>query len=98
MVVPPLEEVFYRSFLYRYLVKPDFMAIPLGVFVWMPFILTAVVFGLTHYEWLAGILCGCIYQGLVCGNKRLGDAIAAHALTNLLLGLWIVGRGAWHFW
>jgi uncharacterized protein len=32
LVVPPLEEVFYRSFLYRYLVKSDFLQVPLSYF------------------------------------------------------------------
>ena len=98
LVVPPLEEVFYRSFLYRYLAHPDFDSIPLRGFRLGPFIITALVFGLAHHEWLAGILCAAVYQGLVCWRGRLGDAIAAHAITNLLLGLWIVWQGAWHFW
>jgi uncharacterized protein len=98
LVVPPLEEVFYRSFLYRYLVKPDFEKVPLGLFSWTPFLVTAIVFGLTHHEWLAGILCGFAYQGLVIWKKRLGDAIMAHAITNFLLGLWVIGRGEWQFW
>ena len=33
LVVPPLEEVFYRSFLYRYIVKPDFLSVPLNRFL-----------------------------------------------------------------
>ena len=45
-----------------------------------------------------GILCGFAFQGLVCWKKRLGDAMTAHAITNGLLGLWVVWRGAWHFW
>jgi len=98
LVVPPLEEVFYRSFLYRYLAKPDFESIPLGALRWGPLFLTAAVFGFSHFEWLPGILCGLIYQALVCRTKRLGDAITAHAITNLLLGLWIVARGDWHYW
>ena len=98
IVVPPLEEIFYRSFLYRYLITPDFESVSLGVFRWLPFVITCTVFGLAHHEWLAGILCGAIYQGLVCWRGRLGDAITAHSITNLLLGLWILWQGAWHFW
>ena len=98
IVVPPLEEIFYRSFLYRYIAKPDFQSVPLGQFSWTPFLATSVVFGLAHQEWLAGILCGFAYQSLVCRKKRLGDAISAHAVTNFLLGVWIVWKGAWHFW
>jgi membrane protease YdiL (CAAX protease family) len=97
-VVPPLEEVFYRSFLYRYLVQADFQSVPLGQFRWMPFLFTAMIFGLAHREWLAGILCAFVYQALVCWKKRLGDAMTAHAITNFLLGLWVVWKGAWNFW
>jgi uncharacterized protein len=98
LVVPFLEEVFYRSFLYRYIAKPDFASLPLGTFQWVPFLLTSIIFGFTHQQWLAGILCGFAYQGLVCWKKRLDDAIVAHAITNLLLGLYVVKTGAWQFW
>jgi CAAX prenyl protease-like protein len=70
----------------------------LGQFGWTPFLATAAIFGFAHHEWLAGILCGFAYQGLVCWKKRLGDAMTAHAITNFLLGVWVVWRGAWHFW
>jgi CAAX prenyl protease-like protein len=98
LVVPPLEEVFYRSFLYRYVAQADFLSLPLNYFRWLPFLITAVVFGMSHPEWLAGIFCGCAYQGLVCGQNRLSGAITAHAITNFLLGGWVAWKGAWHFW
>jgi CAAX prenyl protease-like protein len=97
-IVPPLEEVFYRSFLYRYIANQNFLAVPLNKFLPWPFLATAVVFGFSHNEWLAGILCGAAFQGLVLHKNRLGDAMTAHAITNFLLGAWIVWRGAWHFW
>jgi uncharacterized protein len=98
LVVPALEEVFFRSFLYRYLAAANFQTIPLGAFRFTPFLAASVIFGLEHNQWLAGILCGLAYQGLVCLKGRLGDAMAAHAVTNFLLGLWVVWRGAWQFW
>ena len=97
-VVPPLEEVFYRSFLYRYLAKNNFLDVPLNRLFPIPFLLTALVFGLAHNEWLAGIFCGAAYQWLVIRQGRLGEAMTAHAITNFLLGIWVVWRGAWHFW
>jgi len=97
-IVPPLEEVFYRSFLYRYLARQDFLSVPLGKFLPIPFLATAAIFGLAHNEWLAGILCGAAFQWLVLRKGRLGDALAAHAITNFLLGLWVVLRHAWNFW
>ena len=97
-IVPPIEEVFYRSFLYRYVAKPDFLSVPLNKFLPLPFFATAAVFGISHNEWLAGILCGAAYQWLVLRKNRLGDAMAAHAITNFLLGAWIVWQHAWNFW
>jgi CAAX prenyl protease-like protein len=98
LVVPPLEEVFYRSFLYRYLIKADFSNIPLGVLNWWAFILAGAIFGLGHFEWLPGILCAFAYQWLVIRKNRLGDAMTAHAITNFLLALWVVARHAYSFW
>jgi CAAX prenyl protease-like protein len=99
IIVPPLEEVFYRSFAYRYLVNIDFRAMPLGRFHALSFLVTSIGFGLVHPDrWLAGILCGLAYQGLVIRKNRLGDAMTAHAITNFLLGMWVVWKGAWNFW
>ncbi len=98
LVVPPLEEVFYRSFLYRYLARHDFLSVPLNHFSVRCFFLTALIFGISHDEWLAGFLCGLAYQWLVLRKNRLGDAMTAHAITNFLLGIWVVTRGAWHYW
>jgi uncharacterized protein len=98
IVVPPLEEVFYRSFLYRYIVKPDFQSVSHRQWHPLAFFMTAGIFGFTHHQWLAGILCAFAYQGLVLWKGRLGDAIAAHAITNFLLGVWVVWKGPWQFW
>jgi uncharacterized protein len=98
LIVPPLEEVFYRSFIYRYLIKSDFLKIPLGCFDLRAFLIAGVVFGIGHYEWLPGILCAFAYQWLVCRKDRLGDAMAAHAITNFLLALWVITRQAYYFW
>jgi hypothetical protein len=98
LVVPPLEEVFYRSFLYRCLANQNFLSVPLNRFLPFPFFATTIIFGFSHNEWLVGILCGAAFQWLVIRKNRLGDAMTAHAITNFLLGAWIVWRGAWHFW
>jgi uncharacterized protein len=98
LVVSPLEEVFYRSFLYRWIARQNFLSAPLNQFLPWPFFATASIFGFSHNEWLAGILCGMAYQWLVLRKNRLGDAMTAHAITNFLLGVWIVWKGTWHFW
>jgi CAAX prenyl protease-like protein len=105
LLVPLLEEVFYRSFLYRYILAPNWMFTAHNSFAVKPFLITSIVFGFTHHHWLAGIACGMIYQLLVIRTNRIGDAITAHAVTNLLLGVWVITKGfgyaeksQWHFW
>ena len=98
LVVPPMEEMFYRSFVYRYIIKADFDQVPLTKFHAPAFFITCIVFGFVHREWLAGILCGMAYQWLVLRKGRLGEAMTAHAITNLLLGSYVAYRGAWQFW
>jgi len=97
-VVPPIEEAFYRSFLYRYLVRADFSTMPMNQIHWRSLLMTSLIFGFSHYQWLSGILCGLAYQALVIRKNRLGDAMTAHGTTNFLLGIWVVWKGAWHFW
>jgi uncharacterized protein len=98
LIVPPLEEVLYRSFIYRYLVKSDFLQIPLSHFDFRAFLIAGIGFGIGHYEWLPGIICGFAYQWLICRKNRLGDAMTAHAITNFLLSIWVVTRQAYYFW
>ncbi len=97
-VVPLVEEVFYRSFFYRFIIREKFLEVPLTRFSAVHFCIVSVVFGLVHQQWVAGIFCGMAYQWLVIRKGRLGDAILAHAITNLLLGAWVVCFRAWNFW
>jgi CAAX prenyl protease-like protein len=99
LIVPLLEEVFFRSFLYRYIIKADFISIPLNHFNLRSFLITSILFGLEHgNQWIAGILCGFCYQWLVLRKNRLGDAMTAHAISNLLLGLYVAWKAQWQFW
>jgi CAAX prenyl protease-like protein len=97
LVVPVLEEVFWRSFLYRWFVRTDFQAMPLNRFHPTSFIVTSALFGFEHSQWLSGILCGFAYQWLVVRKNRIGDAMTAHAITNFLLGVWVVWKHDWKF-
>lgn len=98
IVVPPIEEAFFRSFLYRFGVRKKFTEMPFNQLHWLSLIVTSALFGLVHYQWLAGFLCGLCYQWLVLRKNRLGDAVTAHAITNFLLGIYIPWQGAWQFW
>ena len=100
VIVPLLEEIFWRGFLMRYLICEDFSKIPLGAFSRLSFFGVAVLFMLVHQmpDWPAAFLTGLIYNGLLVRTKSLGACVAAHALTNLILGIYIMTTRQWGFW
>ena len=98
LVVPAMEEVFYRSLVYRYIVNPRFETVALGTFRAGAFAGSSLLFGLSHTEhWFSAIVCGAAYQALVVRKGRLGDAMLAHAVTNLAISAYAIGTGRWEF-
>ena len=98
LVVPLMEELFWRSFALRFAIKSDFKSVPLGQFSWFPFIFISILFGFEHHRWLVGIFAGMIYSGLLYRSKNLFDPILSHAITNFLLGIYVVSTHHWSFW
>lgn len=98
LVVPVMEEVFWRSFGLRFIIHSDFQAVPLGRFSWYSFLGITLLFGFEHHRWLAGILAGAVYAGLLYRSKNLSDPILSHAVTNLLLGIYVLSTQSWSFW
>jgi len=97
-VVPIMEELFWRSFILRWIDNPDFLRQSPAAASLRALAISAVLFGVEHHQWLAGILAGLAYGGLYMRSGTLWSPILSHAVTNLLLGLWVVTTGAWHFW
>jgi CAAX prenyl protease-like protein len=98
LIVPIMEELFWRSFVLRYAIKSDFKSLPLGQFSWFSFILTSLLFGFEHHRWLVGIVAGIVYAGVLYRRKNLFDPILSHAITNFLLGLYVLSTHQWSFW
>ena len=98
IVVPLMEELFWRGFLLRWLVKDDFKHVPVGTFTPLSFAATIVLFGVEHEQWLAGMICGALYNALLYRTKNLTDCVVAHATSNALLAAWVIARGDWKFW
>ena len=98
LVVPLMEELFWRSFALRFAIKSNFKAVPLGQFSWFSFIFISILFGLEHERWLVGIIAGMVYSGTLYRRKNLFDPILSHAITNLLLGVYVLSTHQWSFW
>jgi len=98
-VVPIVEELFWRAWLMRWLVKPDFQSIPLGFFERQSFALTAVLFGLEHGAyWEVGLGSGIAYNWWMVRTRSLGDCILAHAVTNACLSAYVLLASKWQYW
>ena len=98
VVVPIMEELFWRSFLLRYLVTSRFESIPLGTFTAFSFVATIVLFGLEHHLWLAGMFAGAAYTLLLYRTGRIWPCIVAHGVTNLALGVHVLVTHEWQWW
>ena len=98
LVVPLMEELFWRAFLIRWLVKEDFKSVPVGTFTWRSFLVTVALFGAEHNQWLAGLICGALYNWLLYRTRSVWACIVAHAVSNAALAAWVLARGDWKFW
>jgi uncharacterized protein len=98
LIVPVMEELFWRSFILRWISQRDFLRLAPAAAGLRALLLSSLVFGVEHDLWLAGILAGLVYGALYMKSASLWPPIMAHAATNLLLGLWVVTTGHWRLW
>lgn len=98
LVVPLMEELFWRSCIMRWLDRQDFTGLDPARVSWRAFAITAVLFAFEHTLWLAGLLAGAAFGWLYVKYRNLWAPIVAHAVTNGMLGFWVVQTGAWKYW
>jgi CAAX prenyl protease-like protein len=100
IVVPFVEEIFWRGFLLRYLIDEKFYTIPFGKFSAFSFWSVSAAFALSHSrpDWIAAFITGMAYNTVAYKTKSLTSCVLVHAVTNLFLGLWIMRTQQWGFW
>jgi CAAX prenyl protease-like protein len=99
ILVPIIEELFWRAWMMRWLTNPDFRSVPLGVVTPMAFIITALLFASEHGAfWDVGLLAGITYNWWMVRTRSLGDCILAHGVTNGLLSGYVLMRNQWQYW
>jgi len=98
LVVPIMEELFWRSFIQRWIQQSDFLNLnPARIGLRALFIASAL-FAVEHPQWLAGLVAGLAYGWLYIRTRNLWAPIIAHAVTNGALGTYVVATGRWSFW
>jgi CAAX prenyl protease-like protein len=99
LLVPVLEELFWRGWMLRWLIKTDFLKVPLGTYQANSFWVVALLFASEHGSyWDVGLLAGIIYNWWIVRTKSLADCIVAHAVTNGILAAYVLAAGRWEYW
>jgi CAAX prenyl protease-like protein len=99
VTVPIAEELAFRGFLLRRFDSEDFQSVAVKAVSWTAILVSSAAFGALHGErWLAGTVAGIIYAVAFLRRGSIGDAIAAHATTNALIGAEVLIAGHWQLW
>ena len=98
LIVPLMEELFWRSFLMRWIQSPQFEAVPPQRVALKAVVLSTFVFMLAHTLWLAAVVAGLAYAWLYVRTGKLWVPVIAHAVTNGALGIWVISTGNWMYW
>lgn len=99
VVVPMVEELFWRGWLMRWLIDARFERVPLGTYTRTSFWLTALLFAAEHGpHWDVALPAGLAYNAWMIRTRRLADCILAHAATNAALCGYVIGWGKFEYW
>lgn len=99
LLVPILEELFWRAWLMRWVANNDFWKVPLGYFAPGAFWIVAALFASEHGPfWEVGLAAGVLYGWWLVKTKDLGNCILAHAVTNGVLAAYVLTRDQWQYW
>lgn len=96
LIVPVIEEFFLRGFMMRYVVHEQWWQVPFGSVNRMAVIAGTAVPMLMHPgELLAAFVWFSMVTWLMVRTRNIWDCVAAHAVTNFLLGVYVVWFDQW---
>ena len=97
IVVPIMEELFWRGFLLRFFESRFryFERVKLGEFGWYACLAVAGLFALVHSWYISAFVCALFYNWLMHKTKSMLVCVVAHGLTNLLMWIYILYSSAW---
>lgn len=98
VIVPLIEEFFWRCFLLRWTIDPDWQEIPLGTFTWSSCLIVAALFTLAHPEWFAAASYCLLINALLYWKRDLWQCVIAHATSNFILAIYVLWTGHWFLW
>ena len=78
--------------------KEEFTEVDIGELDWKIFPGVALFFSIEHHRRIMGVVAGIVYCAIMIRTRDIWAAGIAHAVTNLLLGLYVVWADQYQFW
>ncbi len=99
LVVPFMEELFWRDYLWRRIAAPnDFKIAEVGELDWPAVWVVAIAFASVHSQWMTAVVWGLMIAALLIYTRSIGACIIAHGVTNFLLGAYVQWTHDWYYW
>jgi CAAX prenyl protease-like protein len=98
LLVPLVEELFWRSFLIRWLIDQDFQRVPIGRVTPLSAGISSLLFAAVHPEWLPALLTGLLWAYLLWQAKSVSACVISHATANFALGVYVIVARDWKYW
>jgi len=98
LVISFIEEFFWRSWLTRWVDKENFLEVDPGQVSVRAVWIASFLFATVHEQWFVGLLCGLVYGFYYRKTKDIWAVGIAHAITNGLLGFYVLWSGKYEFW
>jgi CAAX prenyl protease-like protein len=102
VLVALVEEIFWRSFLSRYIMEMDgkYAKRAFGEHHWKIFLVITGLFILVHapVDYAGALVYGSMTYLLCVWSKNLGACVVMHGTANLLMGLYAMAYGKYGLW
>ena len=98
ITVPFFEELFTRSFIIRFVEDEYYKRVPIGHYARTSFLFALGIFVFAHPWWLVAVLWGLLIMWLLYYRRNLLLCVCAYAVSNLILGVYILHTGNYYLW
>ncbi|KAH9574463.1 hypothetical protein CY35_01G059000 [Sphagnum magellanicum] len=104
--VPIEEELFYHSWMYRYMVQllnrhhyKSFTEVPFLKWSWPAWLASNVIKGIYNgKEWRSYCISGLLFQWMIGRRGLFLDGVFTHAISNLTISCWVLLTGQRQYW
>lgn len=105
LAVPVEEELFYHSWMFRYIVMvrkgeyESFVDVPFWEWNWVAWVVSNGVKGIYNgKEWQSYFISGLLFQWMIGRRGLFLDGLITHSVSNLTVGCWVLATNQRQYW